>query len=259
MKKMKNSQGLKEININEDGTLDFNAAIELYKQYLCTPRLDWQEELRRPVKINIFKAMCATHAKLGQNPQSIIQDVIDCGGKLFFWSDLHLFHNNIIRYASRPFESVDHMNQTMIGNYWSTVTENDVVVFGGDVGFGEVSETIKLIQSLPGKKVLVLGNHDFDRNQAFFRNYHSFDKTTMAFVIHREIDGEMWNIIVSHYPIHETALPKRSINIHGHIHQHLAGNKNINMSVEHTFFAPISMDSKIEDLINKIKAKKNEK
>ena len=109
---------------------------------------------------------------------------------------------------------------------------------------------------MPGKKILVLGNHDFDKNRCEFRDYHIFDITTMAFVINKEIDGKTYNIVVSHYPIHKDALPENTINIHGHIHQHLPGEKNINMSVEHTHFAPINMDTQIHELIGRLDYKK---
>lgn len=257
--KNKNNQIFKtEIDI-KNGILSFENTVELYKQYLETPRLDWQNEMRRPVRTNIFKAMCATHAKYGENPESLIQNTLENGGKIFFWSDLHLFHNNIIRYASRPFESVEHMNQTLINNYWTIITDKDLVIFGGDVGFGDIEEVIKLLKPLPGKKVLVLGNHDFDKNQGIFRNYHVFDNITIAFSFQKEFNEEQYNIIVSHYPIAANALPEKTINIHGHIHQHLPGEKNINMSVEHTAFSPVNMDYAIETLIEKINFKKKVK
>lgn len=255
MKKEIKNKYFKKIEVH-NGILDYSNSVEFYKQYLETPRLDWQNEMRRPVRHNIFVAMCATHAKYGQNPQHLIEKVKEEGGKVYFWSDLHLFHHNIIRYTSRPFETTDHMNQTMIGNYWSIVTEKDLVIFGGDVGFGEIEPIQQMLKVLPGKKVLILGNHDFDKNKCIFRNYHVFDVTTMAFSFQKEVNEKIFNVLVTHYPIHHEALPENTINIHGHIHQHLPGIRNINMSVEHTAFAPIEMDAKIEDLINQITLRK---
>lgn len=239
--------------------LTYEEGVDLYKQYLQTPRLDWQKEMRRPVRTNIYKAMCATHAKYGKNPLPLIDSVKKKNGKLFFWSDLHFYHHNIIKYASRPFDSVDHMNQTLLSNYWSTVSENDVVVFGGDIAFGDIELTKPLIQNLPGKKILVLGNHDFDKNQCIFRNYHCFDETVMAFVLQQKVEETDINILVTHYPVAAEALPQNTINIHGHIHQHSAGEKNINMSVEHTEFCPKQMESLIHDIVLNNVFKKEEK
>ncbi|NCQ51807.1 hypothetical protein GW796_07930 [archaeon] len=247
---MKNNTYIKKIELI-DGILDFNSGIEVYKQYLLTPSLNWKNELRRPIKSNILTEMGVTHSKIGSDPQPLINSVLKNGGNLYFWSDLHLYHHNIIRYAERPFETVEHMNETMINNYWSKVTDSDVVVFGGDVGFGDINDVQNLISQLPGKKILVLGNHDFDKNKGFFRNYNTFDITTMAFTFQKELNGVIYNILVTHYPINKNQLPKNTINIHGHIHQHLPGDKNINMCVEHTGFSPISMTEKIEELILK--------
>ncbi len=258
----KNNTNLKDFSKKIDiknGFLDYENSIELYKQYLSTPRPDWQNEIRRPVKPNVFKAMCATHAKIGQNPNKLIEEVLNEGGKLLFWSDLHINHTNIIKYASRPFETVDHMNQVMLGNYWNAVTDKDVVVFGGDVAFGDLEVAKELLRNLPGKKVLVLGNHDFDKNQCIFRDYKIFDITTMAFSFQKKIEDLNFNVLVTHYPIAPDALPINTINIHGHIHQHLPNEKNINMSVEHTNFSPIVMDELIMSVVQKNNFSKEKK
>lgn len=228
--------------------MNYLQTIELYKKYLQTPREDWQKEIRRPIKSAIFKAMCATQAKIGDNPEQLIVNSLEKGGNLYFWSDLHLFHTNIIKYANRPFIDVSHMNKAIISNYYKIVKENDVVVFCGDISFGKVELTTNLLRGLPGKKILVLGNHDFEKNNCQYRDYKVFDIVTMCFQIKKKMFNKDYFVIVSHYPISEDFLPESSINIHGHIHQYCAGDKNINVSVEHTNFSP----KNIEDLIKKI-------
>jgi calcineurin-like phosphoesterase family protein len=252
MEKYHKSQFMKDIHMN-NGILDFNNGLKLYKKYLETPQLNWANEMKRPVRSNIFNSMCKTHESIGQDPIKLINQTVAAGGRLLFWSDLHFYHNNIIEYAERPFNSTEQMNQQMINNYWENVTDKDVVVFGGDVAFGEVEDTIKLMRNLPGKKVLVFGNHDFDKNKVVYRDYKVFDIVTLAFVMQRVVDGKNYNVLVTHYPIHAEALPEMTINIHGHTHQQKAGLRNINMSVEHTNFTPISMEKSIEELIKTLK------
>jgi calcineurin-like phosphoesterase family protein len=252
MEKYHKSQFMKNINLT-GGILDFNNALELYKKYLETPQLNWAKEMKRPVRGSIFKSMCKTHEDIGQDPIRLINQTVAAGGRLLFWSDLHFYHNNIIEYAERPFANTEQMNQQMLNNYWANVTDKDIVVFGGDIAYGPVEDTINLILDLPGKKVLVLGNHDFEKNKAFYRDYKVFDVVTMAFVMQRDIDGKVYNVLVTHYPIHREALPENTINIHGHTHNQEPGSKNINMSVEMVNFTPVSMEQAIEDLIKKFK------
>ena len=39
------------------------------------------------------------------------------GSKVFFTSDTHFYHGNIIRFCNRPFEDVEMMNETIISNW----------------------------------------------------------------------------------------------------------------------------------------------
>ncbi len=252
MEKYHKSQFMKDIKIT-NGILDTNNALELYKKYLETPQLNWAKEMKRPVRSSIFKAMCETHNRIGSDPNDLINQTVEAGGKLLFWSDLHFYHNNIIEYAERPFKDTNQMNQKMISNYWANVTDKDIVVFGGDIAYGAVEDTINLIKDLPGKKVLVLGNHDFDKNKSIYRDYKVFDIVTLAFVMQRDVDGQTYNVLVTHYPVHYEALPEKTINLHGHIHNQLPGSRNINMSVEMVNFTPVSMEKEFENLIRTLK------
>ena len=54
------------------------------------------------------------------------------GDKVFFTSDTHFNHTNIIQYCQRPFKSTDEMNEAMIDNWNSVVGEDDTVFHLGD-------------------------------------------------------------------------------------------------------------------------------
>lgn len=56
--------------------------------------------------------------------------------KLFFTSDTHFFHANIIKYANRPFGSVEEMNEELIRCWNETVPEDGVVYHLGNFSFG---------------------------------------------------------------------------------------------------------------------------
>lgn len=81
---------------------------------------------------------------------------------IFFTSDLHLSHENILLYCSRPFETVGHMNTILIANWNTVVKEDDIVFILGDFCFGNKQKWRHFLNMLNGRKYLILGNHDKD-------------------------------------------------------------------------------------------------
>lgn len=79
---------------------------------------------------------------------------------LFYTSDLHFSHQNIITYSNRPYGSVDEMNRTLIDNWNKVVDYNDKVMILGDVCMGKRDQSLPLVGLLNGQKTLVCGNHD---------------------------------------------------------------------------------------------------
>ena len=65
------------------------------------------------------------------------------GSGVFFTSDTHFNHTNIIRFCSRPFKDVEHMNETLIAN-WNRVVGPDNIVFHlGDFCLGGSAEELE--------------------------------------------------------------------------------------------------------------------
>lgn len=79
---------------------------------------------------------------------------------VFFTSDLHLGHINIIPLCGRPFEDVDDMNEAIVRNWNEDVQEDDVVWVLGDVAMGSFVDSMALVRRLNGRKILIPGNHD---------------------------------------------------------------------------------------------------
>lgn len=130
--------------------------------------------------------------------------------KVWIISDTHHFHENIKKFESRP----EDFNEKIIKNWCNLVNENDIVFHLGDVIFSRPGELGWILDKLPGKKILTLGNHD--RNNAMWFMNKGFDFACEQFVWSHEGVGD---ILFSHKPV--TPLHNNDIvyNIHGHFHR----------------------------------------
>ncbi len=106
---------------------------------------------------------------------------------IFVTSDLHFYHENIIKYCNRPFNNADEMNATLIKNWNSVVSPDDITWILGDFALikGEdhnekVAKLNNLAAMLNGSKVLILGNHDYFTDSEYcnagFRYVHGFEE-----------------------------------------------------------------------------------
>lgn len=78
---------------------------------------------------------------------------------IFFTSDWHIGHENSIVYDKRPFHNLWEMHGSLIARYNSTVPDDGICYFLGDMG-NRPSEMKEVVTQLKGTKVLILGNHD---------------------------------------------------------------------------------------------------
>lgn len=89
--------------------------------------------------------------------------------EVFFTSDTHFGHANIIRYSNRPFKSVLEMDECLINNWNKKVSKDDIVYHLGDFCFGRFYEDVERYRSkLNGSIHLIKGNHD--KFKTLFRN-----------------------------------------------------------------------------------------
>jgi len=86
-------------------------------------------------------------------------------GDIFFISDLHLGHANIIRYCSRPFlvSDVAEMDRVLIDNWNFAISSGGRVFFLGDLLYGEHAlSSQEYRKKLNGNITFIRGNHDDD-------------------------------------------------------------------------------------------------
>jgi calcineurin-like phosphoesterase family protein len=78
---------------------------------------------------------------------------------IYFTSDLHLGHSNVIKYSNRPFASVEEMDEELIRCFNSVVKKGDMVYDLGDTYF----KSPKLYEGrLNGTIIRIKGSHDHD-------------------------------------------------------------------------------------------------
>jgi calcineurin-like phosphoesterase family protein len=77
----------------------------------------------------------------------------------FFSSDWHIGHEKCLEYDKRPFRTLNEMHESLIVRYNSTVPNNGICYFLGDMG-NKPEDIKKVINRLNGTKVLIAGNHD---------------------------------------------------------------------------------------------------
>lgn len=63
---------------------------------------------------------------------------------VFFTSDLHFGHKNIIRFDNRPFFSVEEMDKTLIENWNRKVSADDTVYVLGDISWYNDEKTTEI-------------------------------------------------------------------------------------------------------------------
>ena len=196
------------------------------------------------------------------------------GSRIFFTSDLHFGHLNVINYCNRPFKSVQEMDETLIKNWNKVVSPVDKVYVLGDFFMYHKKDTLRnILAQLNGTKILIKGNHDMsDREMESIGFSAVFRNAVMV------IAGEQVNL--SHYPykkpkhkeLYWTYLhklfPKRFYKprvfsdqlrddgkflLHGHTHsKNKVFKKQIHVGVDAWDFKPIPLGT-IADMIGKIK------
>ncbi len=79
---------------------------------------------------------------------------------VWFTSDTHFAHRNVIEFCKRPFASIEEMDEEIIRRWNERVEPGDRVYHLGDFAFGDHDP---YLSRLNGMKNLVIGNHDGGR------------------------------------------------------------------------------------------------
>lgn len=179
---------------------------------------------------------------------------------IWFISDTHFGHTNIIRFCNRPFSSVKEMDETIINNWNSVVKSNDIVFHLGDFAFASNARWKQLIQALNGHIYLIVGNHDEIRYPGH-QVFDLFEGVTSQLIV--KIDGQA--AYLNHYPFlcYGGAWRKDAVwQLYGHVHSgpHCKGKDmarlamtfpyQYDVGIDNNNYTPVSWEQ-IKEIINK--------
>jgi calcineurin-like phosphoesterase family protein len=165
---------------------------------------------------------------------------------MFFTSDHHFNHTNIIRHSNRPFSSLEEMHEQLVSRWNSAVSPRDVVYHLGDfaLSWGKKHDGVveELLRVCNGRKTLIVGNHD---KKAVLRSnlweavvpYHEL-KIGLGGV-HKQ------RIVMCHYALRTwNQMHRGAWMLHGHSHGSLTdvGGKTLDVGVDCHNYTPISLE-----------------
>ncbi|MBP0973978.1 MAG: metallophosphoesterase [Oscillospiraceae bacterium] len=128
----------------------------------------------------------------------------------YYISDLHLGHQNVLRFDSRPFETLDEMHSEVIRRWNAAVSPEDEVYILGDFAWKN-SVGDEVFSQLTGRKYLILGNHD--KPSPLLRD------TCVWIKEYAVIEDAGIMVVLNHYPIANWYGQFRgAVHLYGHVH-----------------------------------------
>lgn len=192
----------------------------------------------------------------------------DWSQNIFWTSDTHGDHGNVIRYCDRPFAvdylrgplkrpsevlgrpvsevpyeelkssvlvDVDAMNRTIKDRWNSVVGPRDIVFHLGDVHLGKRPMLKEFVSKLNGYKILVRGNHDRSR-EAMLES--GFDEVHEEYTL--EVPGTGVYVFMHHQPVARGLWPRHAdVHFCGHVHEKWRRKGDVvNVGVDQWDFTP---------------------
>jgi len=187
---------------------------------------------------------------------------------IYFSSDHHFYHANVIRFCDRPYKDVEEMNEALVKNWNAVVKPEDTVYYLGD--FSMALRPVELYtKRLNGRKILIAGNHDW-----CFPGHKKSKTQEKAANVQQKYLTEGWDHILvcdnitigdevvsmSHFPWKGDSTDTRFDDwrleddggwlLCGHVHEKWQRkNKMINVGVDVWDYKPVSIET-IKGIIN---------
>lgn len=171
---------------------------------------------------------------------------------IWFISDTHFGHTNIIKYDKRPFASITEHDEALIENWNALVKRGDLVYHLGDFAFYKSVEQVERVLSvLNGQIHHVYGNHDRQQVNAAkgwaSQQHYKEIKVNIG-------EPRKKKIVLCHYPFMTwNAAHHGSWHLHGHCHGNLqpSSTTRIDVGVPCWNYRPVSLDQIVEEMKNR--------
>ena len=189
----------------------FTTALKLFQHTLDTER-----HVSTAINLGL---MALIDQDLIETTSQTVSDALTAGERVWMTSDLHFLHTNIISYCDRPFFDADSMTDALIATL-KKVPNDEFIIFGGDMAMGNYEKSVELIRLLPGRKILIVGNHDLSRDgKCKLAREKNLFEAVVPFLAWQGLQRRL--VVVSHYPLMVPDTYKNTpiLNYHGHLHE----------------------------------------
>lgn len=179
---------------------------------------------------------------------------MDAVKKIWFTSDLHLGHKNILSYDPRPFNSIEEHDSTILANLQTVVDVYDDLYILGDFGFANKDALEFYFTLLPNcNRFFIKGNHD--RSKLHVKLYQKYG-TYLGEQKRIKIKEDRQEIVLNHFPMRswDKSHHNTTFHLYGHHHGGLSPEfsnwgKSMDVGINTNFYFPYEYQQ-IKTLLN---------
>ncbi len=161
----------------------------------------------------------------------------------FYIADTHFRHSKILDMCARPYRDIDAHDEDLIRRWNAVVGADDLVYHLGDfsLGLADVDAVKTIFSRLNGRKILILGNHDFRKNGDVHPTLAVLDwyqpPTPML-----ETSDDDQRVVLCHYAMRTwPGQHKGAYHFYGHSHGELPGvgrSRDVGVDMRDVAFTP---------------------
>jgi calcineurin-like phosphoesterase family protein len=165
---------------------------------------------------------------------------------IWFTSDTHFYHKQVISYCNRPWSSMEEMHEGLIKNWNDRIRSNKELVYVlGDFCFASGPRLKEIVNRLNGQKILIRGNHDHTPRKMIEAGFYDVRENERMVLPNRR------EVYLSHFPYLTGSKDQRYLYkrisdngstylLHGHVHQeYTLSERQLNVGVDVWNWFPI--------------------